>query len=200
MKNLTPKIKVVLATRHFLCRLGLKSALGLAGVDMEIIEEHSPDHVLNELNTKSDIHFFVLHQDTYSENKTAFINTIKNNPHDKQIMLVGDHLFSENTPVINIPLTASKEEVSEGLNKLFANHKENEKEEENALTERETQVLRHVALGLANKEIADRLFISINTVITHRKNITEKLEIKTIAGLTVYAIMNKIIAPDEVTF
>ncbi|MDA3854290.1 MAG: LuxR C-terminal-related transcriptional regulator [Bacteroidales bacterium] len=68
------------------------------------------------------------------------------------------------------------------------------------LTEREIEVLCKVAQGKANKEIADKLFISINTVITHRKNITEKLGIKTIAGLTVYAIMNGIINPEEVKY
>ena len=47
-----------------------------------------------------------------------------------------------------------------------------------------------VAQGLLNKEIADRHNISINTVITHRKNITRKTGIKTVAGLTVYAILN----------
>ncbi len=61
------------------------------------------------------------------------------------------------------------------------------------LTLREKDVIRLIATGLANKEIADRLNISIHTVISHRKNITEKLNIKSISGLTVYAIMNSLI-------
>ncbi len=61
------------------------------------------------------------------------------------------------------------------------------------LTIREKDVIRHVAIGYSNKEIADRLNISIHTVISHRKNITEKLNIRSISGLTVYAIMNKLI-------
>ncbi|MBI9064891.1 MAG: helix-turn-helix transcriptional regulator [Marinilabiliaceae bacterium] len=67
------------------------------------------------------------------------------------------------------------------------------------LSEREIEILKTVALGMTNKEIGDKLYISINTVITHRKNITDKLGIKTIAGLTVYALMNNIIKPEEVT-
>jgi DNA-binding CsgD family transcriptional regulator len=55
------------------------------------------------------------------------------------------------------------------------------------LSPREKEVLRLVAQGLMNKEIADNLNIGITTVITHRKNIVEKLGIKTIPGLTVYA-------------
>jgi DNA-binding CsgD family transcriptional regulator len=64
----------------------------------------------------------------------------------------------------------------------------------NDLSEREKTILRHVAMGLTNKEIAERLFLSAHTVMTHRKNITHKLEIKTISGLTVYAILNNLIS------
>ena len=67
----------------------------------------------------------------------------------------------------------------------------------NELSEREKTILKHVAKGLTNKEIADQLFLSVHTVITHRKNITSKLGIKTISGLTVYAILNNIISLEE---
>lgn len=61
------------------------------------------------------------------------------------------------------------------------------------LSDREKEVLIQVAKGLLNKEIADTLNISINTVITHRKNITRKTGIKTAPGLTVYAILGGLI-------
>ena len=61
------------------------------------------------------------------------------------------------------------------------------------LSEREKEILVSVARGLLNKEIADLHNISINTVITHRKNITRKIGIKTVAGLTAYAILNDLI-------
>ena len=61
------------------------------------------------------------------------------------------------------------------------------------LSEREIDVLREVVQGLSNKEIADKLFISPHTVISHRKNITRKLNIHTTAGLTIYAIVNNLI-------
>ncbi len=60
----------------------------------------------------------------------------------------------------------------------------------NDLSQREIDVLSQVARGYTNKEIADRLNISINTVLTHRKNITSKLGIKSVSGLSVYAMMN----------
>lgn len=67
-----------------------------------------------------------------------------------------------------------------------------------ALSEREMEVLKEVVKGNLNKEIAEHLFISPHTVITHRKNITRKLGIRTVAGLTVYAILNGIINIQDV--
>ena len=61
-----------------------------------------------------------------------------------------------------------------------------------ALSQRETEILVLVAKGYMSKEIADMLNISMNTVNTHRKNITAKTGIKSIAGLTVYAMLNKL--------
>lgn len=61
------------------------------------------------------------------------------------------------------------------------------------LSEREKDVLVQVVKGLSNKEIADVLCISTHTVISHRKNITRKLNIHSTAGLTIYAIVNKLV-------
>lgn len=61
------------------------------------------------------------------------------------------------------------------------------------LSERGKDVLIQVVRGLSNKEIADVLCISMHTVISHRKHITAKLNIHSIAGLTVYAIVNKLV-------
>lgn len=63
----------------------------------------------------------------------------------------------------------------------------------NELSAREKEILVCVAQGMLNKEIADKFSLSIYTVITHRKNITRKTGIKTVAGLTVYAILNNLI-------
>ena len=63
----------------------------------------------------------------------------------------------------------------------------------NKISSREREILKLVATGNSNKQIASKLFISIHTVITHRKNITMKLGIKSISGLTLYAIINNIV-------
>lgn len=68
-----------------------------------------------------------------------------------------------------------------------------------SLSDREKEIVQLVALGKTNKEISEKLFISPHTVITHRKNITAKLGIKTIAGITVYAILNDLIDKDDLS-
>jgi len=94
-------------------------------------------------------------------------------------------------------INASPQILIDHINKSFS--LEADEKEEDELTNREKEVLRLIALGHTNKSIGDTLFISIHTVISHRKNITEKLGIKTIPGLTVYAIIQNIVNPSEIT-
>ena len=65
------------------------------------------------------------------------------------------------------------------------------------LSDREREIVHLVVCGLSNKQIAANLFISLNTVLTHRKNIARKLNIHSVAGLTIYAIVNKIVDINE---
>lgn len=87
--------------------------------------------------------------------------------------------------------------------KLF--HLLNMPEEESAsgsaqevLSAREKEIVTCVVRGMTNKEIADALFLSAHTVITHRRNIARKLQIHSPAGLTIYAIVNKLVELQEI--
>lgn len=83
-------------------------------------------------------------------------------------------------------------------NLLIANQQpDNQTIQQETLSDREIDVLKLLVEGNANKEIADKLNISTNTVITHRKNISQKTGIKSVAGLTIYAVVNKIISIDS---
>lgn len=66
------------------------------------------------------------------------------------------------------------------------------------LTDREKEIIRNVARGLSNKEIAECLCLSVHTVATHRKNICSKLDIHSAAGLTIFAIIHRLINVSEV--
>jgi len=65
------------------------------------------------------------------------------------------------------------------------------------LSDREKDILIALAQGLTNKEIADKLHISTHTVISHRKNIVRKTGIKTVSGLTLYALFNNLVSQDD---
>lgn len=65
------------------------------------------------------------------------------------------------------------------------------------LSDRELDVLKLIVGGYSNKEIGEKLFISTHTVITHRKNITQKTGIKSVSGLTIFAVLNKLVEVDN---
>ena len=81
---------------------------------------------------------------------------------------------------------------------LSTNKKRKREKNQVTLTRREREIVKLVATGYSTKEIAGMLFISSHTVITHRKNITSKLGIRTIPGITVYAIIEGIINPEDI--
>ncbi len=66
----------------------------------------------------------------------------------------------------------------------------------NSLTDREVEVLRYIAQGLSNAEIAEKMFLSVRTIGTHRNNLMHKLDIHKTAGLVRFAIENGIVAPE----
>ena len=79
--------------------------------------------------------------------------------------------------------------VSQNISKMIGQNSDGNE----ALGEREKEVIVSLVQGMTNKEIADHLCISINTVITHRRNIARKLQIHSVAGLTIYAIVNNLV-------
>ena len=84
------------------------------------------------------------------------------------------------------------------LREAVSSRQENPEAEGYDLSAREKEILVCVAKGMLNKEIADHCNLSIHTVITHRKNITRKTGIKTVAGLTVYALLNNLIDSNSI--
>ncbi|NOQ24076.1 MAG: hypothetical protein GQ564_01830 [Bacteroidales bacterium] len=107
--------------------------------------------------------------------------------------------FKEINWVEYINIDDSQNIILTKLKTLIGNRKtDNPKSEApDEISKREIDILKNIALGLSNREIADKLFISAHTVVTHRKNITRKLGIKTVPGLTIYAILHKIINIDD---
>ena len=94
----------------------------------------------------------------------------------------------------------SAEESDKEVIDLITSHLTADEREEvpGELTPRERDIIIGVVKGMTNKEIADELFISPNTVTTHRRNIVKKLDIHSASGLTVYAIMNKLVSLQDI--
>ena len=99
--------------------------------------------------------------------------------------MVEDFLF---IPAISyLERKFKQNDVSAKISKMIS------QENSEQLSEREKDVVICIVQGMSNKEVADHLFISVNTVITHRRNIARKLQIHSPAGLTIYAIVNNLV-------
>lgn len=120
---------------------------------------------------------YIISADCWCENQDFFI------PRRNRTITVGNGKNRLDT-------TAEESDIIEQLRVLLKDHSPKKSETSAELSPREIDVLRLVAAGLINKEIAERLNISFNTVLSHRKNISAKLGIKSASGLSVYAMMN----------
>ena len=91
------------------------------------------------------------------------------------------------------------ETIATKINQLLCTDEEEEKEnEQETLSQREKEIITCVVKGMTNKAIADQLYLSIHTVITHRRNIARKLQIHSPAGLTIYAIVSKLVELQDI--
>lgn len=118
-----------------------------------------------------------------------------------QLMLTGTELIRhcEVENIMLLPRVARLErEVRESLEATSVPVTEQEAPQTDVLTEREKEVLRGIASGLSTKEIADRMCLSFHTVNTHRKNIGAKLNIHSLTGLAIYALLHHIIDIDSI--
>lgn len=98
----------------------------------------------------------------------------------------------------SIALYDDIEMVNKKMVNLMHIGEEEEENEQETLSQREKEIICCVVRGMTNKEMAEKLFLSIHTVITHRRNIARKLQIHSPAGLTIYAIVNKLVELGEV--
>jgi regulator of cell morphogenesis and NO signaling len=107
----------------------------------------------------------------------------------KQHAQVEDCIF---VPAIRRLEQATKDNsITKNINNIV--YKSRTDQNSDALSDREKDVIIALVQGMSNKEIADHLYISVNTVITHRRNIARKLQIHSPAGLTIYAIVNGLV-------
>lgn len=188
------KIEVTLAIEQYLLRSGIQFIIRQLGLDANF--HYITD--IEELNKGTNDDFLILHHKIIQKPKAINLKKIEEFYRGKILLIGNETMHAELFD--NVIYPSDKElDIIQKIEQFFSGIKDKETGVKNeGISTREIDILKHVALGYSNKEIADKLFISINTVITHRKNLTEKLGIKTISGLTVYALMNNLIDAGDV--
>lgn len=199
MMNHQPEIAIVEA--NTLISLGLKTILERM-IPMAVIRTFHSFGELTDDTPDMYAHYFISAQ-IYVEHNAFFLPRKR-----KTIVLAGDsHQFQlSGVPILNI--YQAEEQLVKDILKLHQHaHHDGYPVKDmpptppttgHELSAREIEVLVLITKGLINKEIADKLNIGLTTVITHRKNITEKLGIKSVSGLTIYAVMNGYVEADRI--
>lgn len=199
MMNHQPEIAIVEA--NTLTSLGLKTILERM-IPMAVIRTFHSFGELTDDTPDMYAHYFISAQ-IYVEHNAFFLPRKR-----KTIVLAGDsHQFQlSGVPILNI--YQAEEQLVKDILKLHQHaHHDGYPVKDmpptppttgHELSAREIEVLVLITKGLINKEIADKLNIGLTTVITHRKNITEKLGIKSVSGLTIYSVMNGYVEADRI--
>ena len=186
--------------RVIICEASEMIAIGLAEIidsmaQFDVVARlDSPEH-LSEKITASDANLLIVNPMLLGfQNKDFLVQLGKEHPQVTLIALETSYLdHSMLTPYSGvIEINDSQSKIISKMNE-FAQSEATKSTDDVELSKRETDVLVAVAKGMMNKEIADQMNISIHTVISHRKNITRKTGIKSVSGLTVYALLNNLI-------
>ena len=158
----------------------------------------NPEH-LSEKITATDANLVIINPLLLGFHNKEFLSQLgKEHPCVILIALVNSYLEHAMLTPYNgiIEINDTRSRIISKMNE-FAKSDIAKKTDDVELSKRETDVLVSVAKGMMNKEIADQMNISIHTVISHRKNITRKTGIKSVSGLTVYALLNNLIDESE---
>jgi DNA-binding NarL/FixJ family response regulator len=193
-------IHVIIADRSQLVRMGVTGILYQIGYSLYIREISDTEKLGVAVSKEHDL-LMIISKSFLDDCSADTIREIKLKRKSIQLVLINDRPFKrqllDNNEVIEFnDVERSVYHKLENCILQLARPKQYLRANDE-LSVREKEVLKLVALGMTNKEISEKLFISTHTVITHRKNITAKLGIKTIAGLTVYALINKLISAEE---
>ncbi|PKP19447.1 MAG: hypothetical protein CVU05_11320 [Bacteroidetes bacterium HGW-Bacteroidetes-21] len=178
---------------------GLNQIILNSGIKCQIRQVVSISEAQSLLVSRSS--FVVIINPSFIQNNIKEFTSIKNNWENvRWIAFIYMYLDKQILELFNgiINITDNPSSISYTIkNAISSENPANASVSENILSDREVDVLRLIAEGLSNKEIACKLNISINTVITHRKNISQKTGIKSASGLTIYAVLNKYISLDS---
>ncbi|MDR2843701.1 MAG: LuxR C-terminal-related transcriptional regulator [Candidatus Symbiothrix sp.] len=191
-------VKIVLVEPSVILRNGILAVLHrLNTIQMDVFEVTDSEQLKNSLHwQKPDM--LILNPSIACTYSLLQIKKESGNPQLKCIAL--QNSLSDNSILKCydevISMYDSIEQINEKLTKLII-EPEDEKRHE-LLTVREKEIIVCVINGMTNKQIADKLHLSSHTIISHRRNISSKLQIHSTSGLTIYAIVNKLVELNEI--
>lgn len=177
---------------------GLSNILLRMGSHLNIFRLDSIDE-LEIIVPDSFMNVIIVNPQCCAGNLKFFLNLKKGYSNFVWIALVyslfKDEILQHFDAVISIFDTPAK--IASVLNNIRKQIIEEENEEANQLSDREIEVLKEIVKGLSNREISEKLNISIHTVVSHRKNIARKTGIRSRSALAIFALTNKIISLEE---
>lgn len=196
---MSTNLKIAIAEPSVIIRSGLENLLKrLPGFRIQMVEIHSVESLFDSLRMhKPDVlivnpalpGYFTL-QHLKEESGCAEMKCIA------LLYSVSDSVLLRSYDE-QINIYDSPDEIKHKLERLNAEVLPDDEpegdDEQQSLSSREKEIVVCVVKGMTNWEIADRLFLSTHTVITHRRNIARKLQIHSASGLTIYAIVNKLV-------
>lgn len=192
--------KVIVVSNAFLLSVGIENlVLELSGMLVDHVYNGSEKNLSEKITSKKP-EFVIIDPEAVIDIIIPLTRELGN---ESQIKTIGLITTETNQNIISkfkytLDTKNNKFQLIESLKKIIGKEESNSNQNEQLLSKRETEILRNLAVGHTNQEIADKFFLSIHTVMTHRKKITRKLGIKTVSGLTVYALMNKLVDIREV--
>lgn len=191
-------LKIAIVEPSVMVRMGLSALLRkLPGMQLSVVEILDIESLLDSLRIhKPDVliacpqlllhHSFhhLREESTHAEMKILALLTALSPTH--LLRMFDDQISLYDTP----------DQIREKLERLVRTSEDDSEDtgdEQQSLSAREKEIVICVVKGMTNREIADKLFLSTHTVITHRRNIARKLQIHSPSGLTIYAIVNKLV-------
>lgn len=193
-----PLVKIAIAEPSAIVRNGLLSILRQVGIlRLEIYEANDNEQLKNTLIKQQPDILIInpavsgnqtpLQLQKFVTDKTLKCVAMQSSLADSNLLKTYDEVIS----LYDLP-----EQIKDKINRLIVAPESDKRHE--SLSSREKEVIVCVIKGLTNKQIADELCLSTHTIVTHRRNISAKLNIHSTAGLAIYAIVNKLVELDEV--
>lgn len=181
---------------------------GLCSLQEQIKEMAFTFISLNDNDIKSQItkhHLVAVIADPLSKSFHQLIELRNENEKSKSIPLItiSSSLLPNDLSEIadaRLSIYDSPATIIQTIQSLVSSHVNEVEDARTDLTPREKEIVVGIVKGLSNKEIAQEINVSVNTVMTHRRNIASKLQIHSPAGLTIYAIVSKLVSIDDIKY